>query len=95
MTEQKIVYSFAWFQPEEWTRLKEVVEDPSTLDDTYDEWRKNAESTIGEFRANGQSVRKISIKINELLDWCESKGVKPDGKARSEFAALKASHRGN
>ncbi len=46
MGEQQIVYSFAWFQPEEWQRLKETVDDPSTLDDSYQEWRHNAESAI-------------------------------------------------
>ncbi|EGU60945.1 hypothetical protein VINI7043_02395 [Vibrio nigripulchritudo ATCC 27043] len=90
MTEQNVTYSFAWFQPEEWQLLKEAVDDPSTLDDTYEEWRKNAESAIGEFRANGHRVKKVSIKISELLDWCESKGMRPDSKARSEFAAFKA-----
>lgn len=93
MTEQDVIYSFAWFQPEEWQLLKEAVDDPSTLDDTYEEWRKNAESTIGKIRANGHRVKKVSIKISELLDWCESNGVKPDGKARSEFVAFKLSNR--
>ncbi len=93
MSEQKVVYSFVWFQPEEWLRLKEVVEDPSTLDDTYEEWRKSAEKTIGEYRANHQSVKKISIIISELLTWCESKGIKPDSKARAEYAALMAEER--
>ena len=94
MIQQKIVYSFAWYQSEEWHRLKEIVDDPSTLDDTYEEWRRNAESAIGELRANDQTVKKISIKVSELLTWCESKGVKPDGKARSEYAALLAESRG-
>ncbi len=93
MTKQKVVYSFAWFQPNEWHHLKEIIDDPSSLDDTYEEWRKNAESAIGELRANGQTVKKISIKISELLTWCESKGIKPDGKARSEYAALLAENR--
>ena len=87
MSEQNIVYSFAWFQPEEWNRLKEVVEDPSSLDDTYEEWRASAEKAISEFRANGQTVQKISIKVSELLIWCELKGYKPDSEARAEYTA--------
>ena len=95
MGEQQIAYSFAWFQPEEWQCLKETVEDPSTLDDTYQEWRHNAENAIGELRANGEQVQKISIKISKLLVWCESKGIKPDSKARSEYAAFLAQQRSN
>jgi len=37
MSKQQIVYSFAWFQSEEWQKLKEAVEDSETLDDTYQE----------------------------------------------------------
>lgn len=93
MNEPQIIYSFAWFQPKEWQCLKETVEDPSTLDDTYEEWRKNADKVIGEFRANGQQVRKISIKIDELLAWCEANGMKPESKARSEYAAFVSQQR--
>jgi hypothetical protein len=93
MSKQDIVYSFAWFQPEQWSRLKEVVDDPSSLDDTYEEWRASAEKAISEFRATGQRVQKISIKVSELLIWCESKGYKPDSKARSEYTAALAQAR--
>ncbi len=88
MSEQNIVFSIAWFQPEEWHKLKETVADPSTLDDCYEDWRKSATSTINELRANGQKVEKISIKIDRLLEWCKENNREPDSKARSEFAAL-------
>jgi hypothetical protein len=93
MSEQDIVYSFAWFQPEEWNRLKEVVEDPSSLDDTYEEWRASAEKAISEFRATGQKIQKTSIKVSDLLIWCQSKGYKPDSKARAEYTASLAQAR--
>ncbi|GAC20156.1 hypothetical protein [Paraglaciecola arctica] len=93
MREQNIVYSLAWFQPNEWSRLKEVVDDPSSLDDTYEEWRANAEKAISKYRANGQTVQKISIKISELLIWCGSKGYKPDSEARAEYTASLAKER--
>ena len=95
MDEQQIVYSFVWFQPEEWLCLKETVDDPSTLDNSYQEWRSSAESAIAELRSNGKKVQKISIKISKLLAWCESKGIQPDGKARSEYAAFLAQQRSN
>ncbi len=90
MEEQKIVYSIAWYQPEEWQRLKEVVDDPSSLDDCYEEWRQGAEKTISELRLNGQSVKKTAIKISALVSWCEAKGIKPNSKARSEYASYLA-----
>lgn len=82
-----------WFQPDEWLKLKEVVDDPSSLDDSYLDWKVNVEVAIREIRESGQQVRKISIKVNKLLDWCQENGVRPDGKARSEYAAFLAQER--
>jgi hypothetical protein len=93
MNEKQIVYAMAWFQPEEWQYLKETIDEPETLDDTYQEWRHNAESKVVELRSNGEKVKKISIKINKLLSWCELKGIKPDGKARSEYVAYLSEQR--
>ena len=93
MNEENVIYSFTWFQPQEWQLLKESVDDPTSLDDSYDEWRKQAESAVREFRSNGKKVKKISIKVSELLTWCDSKGLKPDSKARSEFTSFKAEQR--
>lgn len=88
MNEHQIIYSFAWFQPQEWQCLKDTVDDPESLDDSYQQWRHNAERAITELRANGEQVKKISIKINKLLAWCELKGLKPNSAARSEYAAF-------
>ena len=93
MNDQNMVYALAWFQPKEWQVLKETVDDPDSLDDSYDEWRKQANSAIREFHSRGNKVKKVSIKVSELLMWCESKGIKPNSKARAEFTAFKADQR--
>lgn len=93
MSEQEVVYSYAWYQADDWKQLKQTIEDPSTLDDTYAEWRHNAEDAIKEIRANGHTINKISIKIDQLMAWCDAKGVKPDSSARAEYAAFLAQQR--
>lgn len=86
-TEQKVIYTMTWFQPEEWQKLKETVDDPTMLDDSYEDWKKGAEQAIRDFRENGQTVQKVSLKIDKLLAWCNTQDLKPDGKARSQYAA--------
>lgn len=71
------------------------MDDPQSLDDTYLQWRHNAEKTIGELRAKGEQVNKISIKISQLIIWCELKGIKPDSEARKEYASFLAAQRYN
>jgi hypothetical protein len=93
MNEQKIFYAMTWFQPEEWQKLKDAVDDPSSLDDSYEEWKIGAEESIRNFRKNGQHVQKFSIKVSRLLEWCKENGRKPDGKARSEYVTFLARER--
>jgi hypothetical protein len=88
--EQNVIYTMTWFQPEEWQKLKEVVDDPTTLDDSYVDWKKGADQAIRDFRENGQIVQKISVKIDKLLVWCDTQGLKPNGKVRSQYAAYLA-----
>ena len=38
--EQKVIYTMTWFQPEEWQKLKDAVDDPTTLDDSYENWKR-------------------------------------------------------
>lgn len=87
MNNQKLVMAIAWYSKQEWEKLKSVVDDPSSLDDTYSDWRKQANSALADIRNGGQEVMKISVKIDDLLEWCAEQGLKPDGKARSQYAA--------
>ena len=77
---------FCWYQREEWEKLKAAVDDPNTLDNTYDDWRKSAESAFSEIRSEGHTIKKIGIKVDKLLDWCRANNCKPDSDKRSEYA---------
>jgi len=60
------------------------------VDDTYEEWRKNANSAFSEIQASGKKVRKVLIKISKLQEWCSEKGLEPNSKARAEYASTLA-----
>ena len=54
---ETIEFAFSWFDEEQWQLLKAL--DPVGLDDTYEEWRKNANDSFSDFEKNGQKVRKL------------------------------------
>lgn len=89
----EMIVGFCWYQPEQWAELKKVAVDPEKLDDTYEEWRANANKAFNEIVAAGHDIRKISINTKELVAWCKKCERQLDGKARSEFAALKLQKR--
>ena len=86
MDNESTVIIFCWYQPEEWAKLKIAVDDPSSLDDTYDDWRKKAESALFELRSQGHVIRKVALKVEKLLAWCAENHCKPDSEYRTQYA---------
>ncbi|WP_260295397.1 hypothetical protein [Sedimenticola hydrogenitrophicus] len=79
--------AMCWYDEAQWKLLKEL--DPDGTDDTYEVWRKSASEAFSELRASGQDIVKISIRIDELLAWCEENGYEPVSSSRSAYAAFK------
>jgi len=79
----------AWFEVDQWEKIRDVSTDSSRLESTYDEWRSNIEKTIQEMNSGGLVIHKVPVDVHELVSWCKSKDIQIDGKARSEFAAYK------
>ncbi|MGB5438678.1 MAG: hypothetical protein WBN57_11460 [Gammaproteobacteria bacterium] len=86
--EDELVFAFCWFDEEQWKLLAEI--DPNGVDDSYDEWRKNASSAFSEIQASGKNVRKVSIKIPKLQEWCNEQGIEPNSSARAKYASMLA-----
>ena len=89
MDNQKQIFCIAWFRRDQWLLLRQKAADPEIIEDTYDEWEKQAESLIQKLIAMGQPFKKIDIDIFELEAWCQEKGLPNDASARSQFAAEK------
>lgn len=79
----------AWYRREQWDRLLEISGDRDKLEDTYDEGQALAEETLGRLAIHGLVPRKVDIDVEELFSWCHSQHRPVDGKARSEFVAVK------
>ena len=86
--EEELMFALCWFDEEQWKLMAEI--DPDGVDDSYDEWRKSASSAFSEIQARGKNVRKISIKISKLQEWCNEKGIEPNSTARAEYASMLA-----
>ena len=82
-----------WYKEEQWERLKEIVADTESLEDTYQQWRKDAEKALSQLRANGLNVKKVSVDTEEMLIWANEHGRSLDGEARSEYAVYILQHK--
>ena len=77
----------AWYDREQWKRLRQVAADPDRLEDSYDEWVAMAERVVRELEAEGMLIEKVSVDTEALVAWCNEHDRPIDGAARAEFAA--------
>ena len=82
-----------WYKPEQWEKVKELSVDSDVFEDTYQEWKENADRAMMDFRQQGISVMKIEIDLDELVNWCAERKRPIDASARSEFVANKVRQR--
>jgi hypothetical protein len=78
------VVFIAWYRPEQWRQLCEVSTD--IKDETYQQWLEAAQRGVEQF-PHGLEVKKIDVDVEELVQWCNGKGMKVNAEARSRFAA--------
>ena len=83
--DEKLALGFCWYDKTQWEQLKAL--DNSEMDETYEEWRKNAAKAFGDLVAEGHEIRKVNIKVRAFLDWCRARGLQPDTEARTQYAA--------
>lgn len=92
----EVTLGIAWYRPGEWSRLLEISADRDELEDTYEEWLKNAETRLHEMVEAGINATRVYINIDELQNWCIAQGCPIDASARAFFTAekLRQFHKG-
>ncbi|MCB0179696.1 MAG: hypothetical protein KDI62_15800 [Anaerolineae bacterium] len=85
------IVGIAWYTPEQWDRLKQVAEDADALDDTYDDWLKNASHNLQTFKKRGFHMVKVPLDVEEWMAWCQKNGNALNGGSRAQFTSMKAS----
>ncbi len=77
----------AWSDREDWEQLCEIADDRDKLDDTYEDWERQALKMVHDLEAVGQRIRKVPINIGALIAWCRERKCRIDMAARSEYVS--------
>jgi hypothetical protein len=83
----KVKFGFAWFRPEQWSRLRQVSADREELEETLAEWESRAEETLGSLQAQGMNIERVIVDVEEVLAGCKHRGLPFDANARSHYVA--------
>ena len=88
-SEGKIAIGFAWYRPEQWQRVRDISSDAEDLADTYLGWLQLAEEKLNQIRNSGIHVETVDIDSEQLIRWCNERGLEISGESRSQYAAEK------
>ena len=82
LTKRLTTIGMCWYSKDQCTRLKEIATDPQAFDDSYEEWRREAEQAINKFRANGVATKEVLVDTEETLMWANEKGRPQNSETR-------------
>ena len=79
----------AYYRKKDWKRFVKIIADRESMHDTWHDWHKDFEKTKRDLTNQGFDVVNIVVDLDELTEYCRLKGIKNDGKARSQFVQTK------
>ena len=75
----------AYYEKRDWRKFIDSIDDRGSMHDTWKEWHKAFLKTKRELTTQGFLVNVFIVDINELINYCKMRGIKNNGKARSQF----------
>jgi len=89
-TSAKQNLALAWYSEEDYEDILGMMADRDDLPDTYQEWLDLSLAMENELFREGYQVVRIMIQPKQFSSWCAIQGLRPNGRARSQFAAKQA-----
>ena len=81
--------NLAYYEKKDWNRLLEVIDDKENMHNTWKEWNKASLKLKKKLTSQGLAVKDVIVNIDSLIMYCEIRGIKNDGKSRSQFVSKK------
>lgn len=81
------VVAFAWYDAQQWARLRAIAADVEALDDRYENWLKQAEDAVAKLRDRGIHAQRIAIDVDSAAAWCAARGRPFTSSSRAEYVA--------
>jgi len=79
----------AYYREKDWERFIYMIDDSENMHDTWREWHKDFKKAKNELMKEGFTVIDIVIDLDELSTYCMLRGLKNDGRTRSQFVQQK------
>lgn len=79
--------NLAYYRKKDWKKFLELIDDRESMHDTWQEWHKSYQKTKLGLTSQGLTVNDYVVDLNELKKYCSTRGMRIDGKARSQYVS--------
>lgn len=79
--------NLAYYRKEDWDKFLKSIDDKEKMHDTWEEWHQAFMKTKVQLILQGFQVMDFVVDIDKLSEYCKKRGIRNDGKARSQFVA--------
>jgi hypothetical protein len=82
------VIGIAWYKKEQWFILRQVIENPNDIENTYEEWLNNAINLKKTLIDSGLTVEEVEIDIQDVISWCKKDNKTINSKNITEYVVF-------
>ena len=79
-----------WYAREDYSAVREVMEDGDTLPVNYDEWLTQAERFLARLSRGGMGIVRVKLDSHAFRSWCQERGLKPNPHGRTQYTHERA-----
>lgn len=80
--------NLAYYRKKDWVKFLEMIDDRDSMHDSWNEWHKSYLKAKRNLTSKGLVVNDYVVDLNELRKYCSNRGLKIDGKSRSQFVSV-------
>ena len=81
--------NIAYYEKKDYDYFLRIIDDRESMHDSWEEWHQAFLILKNQLVSKGFPVKVVIVDLKELIDYCNNKKIKNDGKARSRFVADK------
>lgn len=83
----EVIIAVVWYRPEQWQRVRDIATDHEEFEESYAEWLEQAEEKLKDLKSVGMRVEKVDVDSEQLILWCNERGLENNANARTRYAA--------
>ena len=79
--------NMAYYRKKDWEKFLNMIDDRDAMYDTWEDWHKSYLKTKLHLTSQGFLINDFVVDLDKLKKYCSNRGLKIDGKARSQFVS--------